>query len=307
VIGDFVSQKREEDLHLDFKAVGAPTLATDDRKNLAIALSGFANSDGGIAVWGVDARPNADGIDCAVAAPGVSNAQLCLTKLNEFTGQCVSPLVDGVEHRAIQAGGAAGFCVSLIPASQSSPHMAKAREDRYFKRNGSAFYRLEHFDLEDLFGRRPKPVIRLASRIRGGGTGSSVTGRSYGAEVIIGLQNEGRGLARFPYLKLRVAHPYQIDRYGLDGNGNEGLSRITSIGDGTVLYGASLDIVIHPKVVLDITKVGFHIHVGDNGKISPVSDLRLEYELAAEGAPLSAGELTITAADFLASILPRDR
>jgi hypothetical protein len=165
-IRDFVSQGREEDLHLDFKTVAAPTLSPDDRRNLAIALSGFANSDGGIIVWGVDARLNSQGVDCASALVEVPNVQLCLTKLNEFTGQCVSPLVDGVNHRAIETTGGAGFCASLIPASQSGPHMAKCREDRYYKRSGSVFYRLEHFDLEDLFGRRPKPALHLVHRLR---------------------------------------------------------------------------------------------------------------------------------------------
>lgn len=123
---DYVARGREEDLHLDFKAVAGPNLSADDRRSLAIALSGFANSDGGLIVWGVDARPNAQGIDCASATRQIPNVQLCLIRLNEFTGRCVSPLIDGVLHRAIEAGRGSGFCVSLIPASQSGPHMAKA-------------------------------------------------------------------------------------------------------------------------------------------------------------------------------------
>ena len=58
-------ERQEENLHLDFKTLSGPGLsASDDRHNFAKALSGFANSDGGIVVWGVDARKNADGIDC---------------------------------------------------------------------------------------------------------------------------------------------------------------------------------------------------------------------------------------------------
>lgn len=29
--------------------------------------------------------------------------------------------------------------------------MAKLEEDRYYKRSGDSFYRMEHFDLEDMF------------------------------------------------------------------------------------------------------------------------------------------------------------
>ena len=190
VIQAFVGSGREEDLHLDFKTVGDVTLSRDDRKSLAVALSGYANSDGGLIVWGVEARPGADGVDCASALRQVSNAQLLLGRLNTLTGQGVSPLVDGVEHRAIVLEDGSGFCISCIPASDSGPHMAKAGEDRYFKRNGSSFYRMEHFDLEDMFGRRQRPSLSLRL---------SLVPRPADdphEEVHFSVINDGRGVAK---------------------------------------------------------------------------------------------------------------
>ena len=47
----WVAEQQQEDLRLDFKSVsGGSTLNRDDRKNLAEAVSGFANSDGGVIV-----------------------------------------------------------------------------------------------------------------------------------------------------------------------------------------------------------------------------------------------------------------
>jgi len=176
----FVADGREEDVHLDFKIVSDPSLSRDDRKNFAIALAGFANSDGGIVVWGVDARPNAQGVDCASALREIPNVQQCLTKLNEFTGQFASPIVDGVVHRLIPSVGGAGFCVSLIPSSDSGPFMAKGGEDRYYKRSGSGFYRLEHFDVSDMFGRRRRPLLKLVLQMEG-----------QGETVLVSIKNEG--------------------------------------------------------------------------------------------------------------------
>ncbi len=43
----------EETLHLEFKTVRSKDLsAQDDKKNFVVALSGFANSEGGILVLG---------------------------------------------------------------------------------------------------------------------------------------------------------------------------------------------------------------------------------------------------------------
>src|SRR4051812_6722966 len=163
----FVAEGQEEHLHLDFKTVTSAHLShKDDKRNLAKALSGFANSDGGLIVWGVDARKNAQDIDCAGALVEISPIQLFVGRLNELTGQAVSPLVDGVRHKAIATTGDRGFAVSLIPESASGPHMAKLGEDRYYKRSGASFYKMEHFDLEDMFGRRQKPNLQLQLRYR---------------------------------------------------------------------------------------------------------------------------------------------
>ena len=53
-IDEFIDNQREEDLHLDFKRLNEPRMDRADRKNLAIALSGFANADGGELLVGVE-------------------------------------------------------------------------------------------------------------------------------------------------------------------------------------------------------------------------------------------------------------
>lgn len=57
-ISQFIAERKTEEMFLDFKqaATRSDRLHDDDRKNYAKALSGFANSEGGVIVWGVDAR-----------------------------------------------------------------------------------------------------------------------------------------------------------------------------------------------------------------------------------------------------------
>lgn len=68
-------------------------------------------------------------------------------------GAAASPIVDGVEHKKIEAEADEGFGATFFPASDSGPHMAKLGSDRYFKRSGSQFLRMEHFEIADMFGR----------------------------------------------------------------------------------------------------------------------------------------------------------
>lgn len=279
-VREFITDGKEEDLHLDFKRVNSPRMDRDDKKNFARALSGYSNSDGGIILWGVDARGNADGLNCACGEYPISSLQLFISKLNEFTGSHVNPTVDGVIHDPIDIDGDSGFAKTLIPASDSTPHMAKGGEDRYYKRSGDRFLKMEHYEIEDMFGRRPKPKLRLVYRIiEGGGR----RGNILGFEIIIGVENYGKGLARAPYFSIKTNGPCSISRYGLDGNGTEGLARLIISRDSQwVRYGGMGDIVIHPGTELDILAL--------RGKFDPdatgFTHQVIDYQIAAEGIKL---------------------
>src|SRR6266545_1698949 len=60
VIDEMIAEKRSEGLFLDFKRSGdngvGASLHADDWKNLAKAISGFGNSEGGVVLWGVDCK-----------------------------------------------------------------------------------------------------------------------------------------------------------------------------------------------------------------------------------------------------------
>src|SRR5690606_15485184 len=118
--------RAEEHLHLDFKTVGKDDMSVaDDRRNLAASISGFANSDGGIIVWGVATKQSADKIDCASEARAIESPLLLVTRLNDLTGEATSPTVASVEHRALMpAKEMGGFVATYVPASDRAPHMA---------------------------------------------------------------------------------------------------------------------------------------------------------------------------------------
>ena len=126
VIDAFIADRQEEHLHLDFKTVSAVSFQRrDDRKNLAIAVSGFANSDGGMIIWGIDARQNGDGIDCAVGQAEIHSLSLFMSKLTQFAGEAATPMVTGVKHKSLFNEDDRGFAATLVPASDNGPHMAK--------------------------------------------------------------------------------------------------------------------------------------------------------------------------------------
>lgn len=291
-VNQFIVERRQEDLHLDFKTIVKSDMSDkDDKKNFAMAQSGFANSDGGIIVWGIEARKNDQNIDCAIGKRPIKELPLFLSKLNEFTGQFVNPKVNGVQHKTIPISEDSGYAVTVVPKSDSGPHMAKAGEDRYYKRSGSSFYRMEHFDLEDMFGRRKKPILTLHLSIEGGQTSSGPRGKFVHGAIVIGVLNQGRGIAKYPYLDLNINPPlYSISSYGIDGNYNHGLPKIRGIDSKDHKFGGNANIVIHPGQILGITKIDIEIHENT----IPNDDIVIEANLMAEGIEPTSDKKTIS-------------
>jgi hypothetical protein len=280
-INNFVSSQQEENLFLDFKVVNGANLShADDKKNLAKALSGFANSSGGLIVWGVDARKNTQGIDCAVGIQEIAPLPLFISRLNELTGRAVNPIVEGVQHKPITTTGDGGFAITLVPESESIPHMAKLGEDRYYKRSGDSFYKMEHFDLEDMFGRRKKPRLSLVARV------------TYPRDtIVIGIRNEGRGTAKAPYLSFTVPEPFSASPYGVDGNGNFGLPKLHHGGSDsrTPRFGANSNIVIHPNTTHDVTTL---IYRGREER-RPSGEFVIQYEITAEDVQITRSSIVV--------------
>lgn len=155
MIDAFVADEQEEHLALEFKTVASVDMkAGPDKKNFAKALSGFANSAGGVVVWGVATKKNAARQDVAESSSPISNVAMLVARLKEFTPLYVTPPIAGVEHRALAFADGTGFAATYIPASDGGPHMALVGLDRYYKRGPVGFYPMQHFDVSDMFGRR---------------------------------------------------------------------------------------------------------------------------------------------------------
>jgi hypothetical protein len=306
-IDRFISTQQEESLFLEFKCVTKSDLSHgDDKKNLARALSGFANSSGGLVVWGVDARKNERDVDCATDKKVIPNVAQFVSRLNDLTGSFVTPIVAGIRHRRISADeSGAGLAVTIIPESESGPHMAKGGEDRYFKRSGDSFYRMEHFDLEDMFGRRKKPRLDLHIRIiqRGGSSGGGIT--EHGGHLVIGIENSGRALARAPFLELEIDGDYRISDFGLTGNGREGLPRLAHAGPtNKVKFGGGYDTVIHPHVLLEVSSIKLSAVARANGSLEMPPPLAFSFLVTADGVTAQSGRRELSSDDIASALFP---
>jgi hypothetical protein len=285
-----VDSKQEENVFLEFKTVNHPNY-NDKNKNIdksyfSKCLSGFANSNGGIVIWGIKADQDSNGIDCANDLKPIGQLTKLLNMFNTLEGQAVTPTIKGVRHKKIEDEPDSGYIVTYVPASDSSPHMANFAEKYYYKRNGDSFYRAEHFDVVDMFSRKKEPLLRLTYKNL---KKQVVHGTKLRFELIISITNEGKAIAKFPCLSMNASQPFSWETYGLDGNGNTGLKRARNSLKFDLNYMGGSDIVIHPQMTLDIDKIQ-----GEIPKESTPLDLTMNYLIMAENMTSFEGIITIS-------------
>ena len=139
---------RAEDLHLEVKEYHG----FDDRMQgyVSQALSGFANSDGGVFILGLSTKHVKGEADAITRVKPFEHYDKIASDVRHLAGQEVMPLVDGVlvEPVAVSTPSTPGYgyVKMLVPASDLGPHraMRKPGGDReYWKRSGDSFYRME--------------------------------------------------------------------------------------------------------------------------------------------------------------------
>jgi hypothetical protein len=194
-IREMVARAEVEELFLDYKGTSTTLpslkLKDDDRRNVAKAISGFGNSEGGVIVWGVDCRRTAQG-DVPSAAIPITDARAFKTLLDGAVGGLTLPAHTGVENLELPDGqGATGFVVTHIPSGTSAPYRAMPQQE-YYIRAGPTFLPTPHGVLAGLFGRAPQPMVVPVLRYR---NTRPVQQNQIRIFVEVHIRNDGRGFA----------------------------------------------------------------------------------------------------------------
>ncbi|HXJ96120.1 MAG TPA: ATP-binding protein [Terriglobia bacterium] len=234
---------KQEDIFLDFKESRTKTgaLLDDDKLHYRKAASGFAHQEGGVLVWGIEARKGANDINEAIALKPIPNLKRFLTELNDYVKYSTEPVVDGIRSRVVfendDEPSNRGFAVTLFPKSSSEHKALGGTTSDFYKRYGDSFVPLSTADIRSLFFRTFSPDLEL--RAKGDPNGW----------LEYSLFNRGRGIAKFASANIGLS----ITGSGgiwFDGEGK------TSFKNGSFMYirqdpysiqfNASANVVVHP-------------------------------------------------------------
>jgi Putative DNA-binding domain len=237
-LGALVQERREEDLYLEFKQKADRRngdLSEGDKRAFSKALSGFGNADGGILIFGIETAKGAEGVDRAASLKPIADHTRFRGRLLDSILNATQPVVDDVRVETIDLDANSGYVKILIPQSAKPPHRAILAEHLYWRRVSTGHRRMEHYELEDTFGRRLRPALRVFVELRPRPEGDPHE------ELHFFLLNEGRGVARHVGFLCTLGPESKIQQIW-----GAGLQNVTNVNAGTPTIQYTNDIsVIH--------------------------------------------------------------
>jgi hypothetical protein len=231
----WASAAQSESEFLEFKRRGDERT---DKEKWSQALSGFANTEGGVLVWGIGTKrvPPPDGggrrIDVADELKPFTDTVSFTQLLRDTHRESTVYPVRGVEYHTVQASQGGGYVLCHVPQGDSKPYR-DARTNQYWQRMGDSFEVIPHSLLQSLF------FPRSSARI-------SVSLRFQGSVVFVELLNRGEGSAQD--LAVTVKVPSRFWKIGVLGTWRKSYEVYGDVlGENWVSFGVESGGLLHPQ------------------------------------------------------------
>lgn len=156
IIESFITNEIEESLHIEYKSSGALSKADSVKKEISKDVSAFANSDGGIIIYGMSEKEH-------------KASELSFINGNIFTKEWLEQVISTTINRnipnlrifPIRKDGdiEKTIYVVQIPMSIETPHLS--RDKRYYRRYNFESVPMEEYEIRQLYGRTIKSKLIL--------------------------------------------------------------------------------------------------------------------------------------------------
>jgi hypothetical protein len=184
-----------ESLTLDYKRIDALKKADREKKEISKDVAAFANSAGGVIVYGVIEKGHLpEALDS-----GVDPAEISREWLENVIQSTIQRKIEGIRINQIPltstSPGNVAYVVH-IPASERAPHMST--DNRYYKRYNFQSVPMEDYEVRDVANRRTAPAVSCRLTLRTDSVmWDEASVRSTPIQIVVNVYNESPAIAEY--------------------------------------------------------------------------------------------------------------
>src|SRR5205823_9411761 len=150
---ELIDAGEAEGSYLECKSPLAPQLTRDLKAALAQAVSGFANSGGGVMIWGMSTSKHAhSGLDVCTQLAPIGNCKKLAQQIDAAIPATVQPTIQPLASKLVyrSKGDTSGVVVTYIPPTPGDP-VKSLIDGRFYIRSGDSFVEMPFEVLKRMF------------------------------------------------------------------------------------------------------------------------------------------------------------
>lgn len=164
-IEQYIADSVEESTHLDYKAADALAKSDGKKNEIAKDVSSFANSDGGIIIYGIkeyelDTRFLPEKIDA------VDRNAFSKETLEQIINSRIAPRLHGVKITPVTIGDPNDNAVVYVVEIPKSDTAHQASDKKYYRRFNFQSIAMDDWEIKDIINRKNKSQIIIGLRPR---------------------------------------------------------------------------------------------------------------------------------------------
>lgn len=155
-IDELISSNKEESINLEFKRADSLKMTDSSKNEIAKDVSAFANSDGGIIIYGIQENDHKASIYSYIDGDHFTKEWL-----DQVISSRIQRRIDGLIIDPIRIDGKIdqSIYVVKIPRSYNTPHMTSNK--KYYKRHNFESIEMEEYEIRDLYSRHSKTKLKI--------------------------------------------------------------------------------------------------------------------------------------------------
>ena len=157
---NLIDNQVEENIHLDYKSADSLSKTVDKKKEIAKDVSAFANSDGGVIIYGIKEFDELEKRHLPEAITPINREIFTKEWLEQVINSNITPRIEGIIIQPISLDKNSNDVVYVVSIKKSNT-AHQASDLRYYKRFNFERVAMLDYEIRDIMNRKKTPLISL--------------------------------------------------------------------------------------------------------------------------------------------------